>query len=213
MSDDIEFYETFSRRRSVREFQPRPVEAEKIRRVLEAGLKAPSHNHLREWEFILLKDIERRKEVLALEPSSHDFTAREINKWTDGVTDKLEKGMYLNALPIQKRMLISAPELLIVCFKMRKSLEDCETLFNLNSFASVWACIENILLAMAAEGLYGVTKIPYETTNLKKKLGVPEDYEVAAIIPIGYPQEEYFVKQKTFLLKEKMHYDKWKQSN
>jgi nitroreductase len=211
VSDNIEFYETVGRRRSVREFQPRPVEAEKLRRVLEAGLKAPSHNHLREWEFILLKDNERRKEVLALEPSSHDFTEGEINVWTDGVTDKLEKEMYLNALPIQKRMLISAPELLVVCFKMRKSLKDCKTLFDLNSFASVWACIENILLAMAAEGLYGVTKVPYETTNLKKKLGVPEDYEVAAIIPIGYPQE-YFVKQKTFLLQEKMHYDKWKQS-
>lgn len=155
MSDDIEFYETVNRRRSVREFQSRLVEAEKLRRVLEAGLRAPSHNHLREWEFILLKDIEKRKEVLELEPSSHDFTAREIDEWTKGVTDKLEKEMYLDALPIQKRMLMSAPEVLVVCFKMRKALKDCKTLFDLNSFASVWACIENILLAMAAEGLYG----------------------------------------------------------
>jgi nitroreductase len=155
VSDDIEFYETVNRRRSVREFQSRLVEAEKLRRVLEAGLRAPSHNHLREWEFILLKDIEKRKEVLELEPSSHDFTAREIDEWTKGVTDKLEKEMYLDALPIQKRMLMSAPEVLVVCFKMRKALKDCKTLFDLNSFASVWACIENILLAMAAEGLYG----------------------------------------------------------
>ena len=204
----MEFYEAVGKRRSVREFQPRPVEAEKLRRVLEAGLKAPSHNHLREWEFILLKDVERRKEVLELEPSSHDFTEREINEWTEGVTDKLEKEMYLKALPVQKRMLISAPELLVVCFRMRKILKDCKTLFDLNSFASVWACIENILLAMAAEGLYGVTKIPYETASLKKALGVPEDYEVAAIIPIGYPQE-YFVKQKEVPLAEKTHFDRW----
>ena len=208
MSDDIEFYETVNRRRSVREFQPRPVEAEKLRRVLEAGLRAPSHNHLREWEFILLKDIEKRKEVLELEPSSHDFTQREINEWTKGVTDKLEKEMYFDALPIQKRMLMSAPEVLVVCFRMRKTLKDCKTLFDLNSFASVWACIENILLAMAAEGLYGVTKIPYETANLKKKLDLPEDYEVAAIIPIGYPGE-HFVKQKMVSLQDKMHHDKW----
>lgn len=204
----MEFFEAVSMRRSVREFQPRPVEAEKLRRVLEAGLRAPSHNHLREWEFILLKDVERRKEVLELEPSSHDFTERETKEWMEGVTDKLEKEMYLEALPVQKRMLLSAPELLVVCFRMRKSLNDCETLFDLNSFASVWACIENILLAMAAEGLCGVTKIPYETASLKKELGIPEDYEVAAIIPIGYPQE-YFVKQKTVLLQEKTHYDRW----
>jgi nitroreductase len=106
-------------------------------------------------------------------------------------------------------MLTSSPELLVVCFRMKKPFSECETLYDLNCFASVWACIENILLAMAAEGLYGVTSIPRETTSLKKVLGIPEDYEVAAIIPIGYP-EDYFIKQKTVSLKEKIHYNKWK---
>jgi nitroreductase len=204
----MDFHEVVSKRRSVREFQPRRVEGEKLQRVLEAGLKAPSHNHLREWEFILLKDVERRKEVLELEPSSHDFSESEINEWTKSVKDELEKEMYLKALPVQKRMLMDAPELLLVCFRMRKALKDCKTLFDLNSFASVWACIENILLAMAAERLYGVTKIPYETSSIKKALGIPKDYEIAAIISIGYPQK-YFVKQKTLQLSEKTHYNKW----
>jgi len=208
MSDHTEFYDVVSRRRSVRGFQSRPVEAEKLRKVLEAGLKAPTHNHMREWDFILLKDIEKRKEALDVEPSSHDFSEKEIHEWTDNILDKLKKEMYLKGLPIQRRMLMSAPELLIVCFRMTKPLKDCKTLFDLNSFASIWACIENIMLAMAAEGLYGVTKIPFETADLKKKLGVPEDYEVAAIIPIGYPQE-HFVKQKKVSLQEKMHHDKW----
>jgi len=163
---------------------------------------------LREWEFILLKNIDRKKEVLDVEPSSHDFNEKEIHEWTGNMSDKLKKECYLKALPIQRKMLMNAPELLIVCFRMKKPLKNCKTLFDLNSFASVWACIENILLAMAAEGLYGVTKIPFETDDLKRKLGIPEDYEVAAMIPIGYPQE-HFVKQKTILMQEKMHYDKW----
>lgn len=208
VSDDMEFYEVVSRRRSVREFQPKPVEKGKLQRVLGAGLKAPSHNHLREWEFILIKDIHRRKEVLELEPSSRDFTDEMVSEWIKGAPDESVKEMYLKALPVQKRMLMNAPELLIVCFRLKKALKDCKTLFDLNCFASVWACIENILLAMAAEGLYGVTKIPYETASLKKALGLPEDYEVAAIIPIGYPKD-YFVKQKTVSLQEKTHHDKW----
>lgn len=208
MNDCMEFCEAVNKRRSVREFQSRPVEKGKLRRVLEAGLKAPSHNHLREWEFILIKDIDRRKEVLELEPSTRDFTDEMVNEWTKGATDEFVKEMYLKALPVQKRMLMNAPELLVVCFRLKKALKNCRTLFDLNCFASVWACIENILLAMAAEGLYGVTKIPYETASLKKALGLPEDYEVAAIIPIGYPQD-YFVKQKTVSLQEKTHYDKW----
>ncbi|MFX1318589.1 MAG: nitroreductase family protein [Promethearchaeota archaeon] len=204
----MDFYNVLKKRRSIREFQAKPVEKEKLLRVLDAGLKAPTHNHQREWEFILLKNIERRKEVLELEPSSHDFSGEEINEWTEGMTDQLEKEMYLKALPVQKRMLLSAPEVLIVCFRMRKSLENCKTLFDLNSFASVWCCIENILLAMAAEGLYGVTKIPYDTVDLKKALNIPEGYEIAAIIPIGYPHK-HVIKQKPVSLQKKVHFERW----
>ena len=69
-------------------------------------------------------------------------------------------------------------------------------------------CIENIVLAMAAEGLYGVTSVPRETAVLRKVLGVPDGYEVVAAIPIGYPVD-YSVRQKTVSLEEKLHYDKW----
>lgn len=203
----MDFYETVEKRRTVREFQSKPIEEEKLLRVLAAGLKAPSHNHLREWEFILIKDFEQRKRVVDLGVMAKDYSVKEVEKATKTMTD-WEKEVYLKALPVQKRMLMSSPELLIVCFRMRKPFKECKTLYELNNFASVWACIENILLAMAAEGLYGVTFTSHETVPLKKMLGVPDDYEVATLIPIGYPQE-YFVKQKPVSLKEKMHYNKW----
>lgn len=204
----MDFYEVVEKRRTVREFQSKLVEEEKLLRVLAAGLKAPSHNHLREWEFILMKDFEQRKRVVDLGVIAKDYSEEEIEEATKPMTD-WEKEAYLKALPVQRRMLMSSPDLLIVCFRMRKSFKECEILYELNNFASVWACIENILLAMAAEGLYGVTFIiPHETVPLKKMLGIPDDYEVTALIPIGYPQE-YFVKQKPVSLKEKIHYNKW----
>jgi len=203
----VDFYEVVERRRTEREFQSKPVEEEKLLRVLAAGLKAPSHNHLREWEFILIKDFEHRKRIVDLGVMARDYAEKEVEEATRTMTD-WEKEAYLKALPVQKRMLMSSPELLVVGFKMRKPLRECNTLYDLNCFASVWACVENVLLAMAAEGLHGVTFIPHETTSLKKMLGVPDDYEVAVLIPIGYPQE-YFVKQKPVSLKEKIHYNRW----
>jgi len=204
-----DFQEILSNRRSVREFQSKPVEEEKLFRVLDAGLKAPSHNHLREWEFLLIKDPEQRRKVVELGVKAEDVTNPEkLEKATEGMEEELQKGMYLKALPVQKRMLLSSPELLAVCFRMRKPLKDCKSLYDLNCLASVWTCIENILLAMAAEGLHGVTYVPYETASLKKVLDVPEDYEVAALIPIGYARD-YSVKQITVSLKEKMHINKW----
>ena len=203
----MDFYEAVGKRRTVREFQSRPVEEEKLLRVLAAGLKAPSHNHLREWEFILMKDYEQRKRVVGLSVTAKDYSEKEVEEATRPMAE-WEKSAYLAALPVQRRMQLSSPELLIVCFRMRKPLGECRTLYDLNSFASVWACIENVLLAMATEGLYGVTFIPNETTALKKMLCIPDDYEVAALVPVGYPQE-YFVKQKPLSLREKIHYNKW----
>ncbi|HVP41441.1 MAG TPA: nitroreductase family protein [Candidatus Krumholzibacteriaceae bacterium] len=205
----MDFYEVVKKRRSVREFQLKPVEEEKLLRVLEAGLKAPSHDHLRQWEFIFVRDAEQRKKIVGLGAKAENVTGQaELGKATEGMTDELQKEMYLRALPVQKRMLMSSPELLVVCFRMKKTLKECRTLYELNNFASVWACIENILLAMAAEGLYGVTYIPHETFSLKRILGMPQDYEIAAVIPLGYPTD-YFVKQKTISLREKMHYNRW----
>ena len=203
----MDFYEVVTKRRTVREFQSKPVEEEKILRVLDAGTRAPSHNHLREWEFILIKDFEQRKRVVDLGVTAKDYLDIEVKEMTKSMSD-WEKEAYLKALPVQRRMLMSSPELLIVCFRMRKPLSECTTLYELNNFASAWTCIENILLAMAAEGLHGVTFIPRKTAALKKLLGIPEDYEAATMIPIGYPSD-YFLKQKPVSLREKIHYDKW----
>lgn len=203
----MEFYEAVEKRRTVREFQSKSVEEEKLLRALSAGLRAPSHNHLREWEFILLRDFEERRKVVDLGVKAKDYGEKEVEKATKPMTD-WEKEVYLRALPVQRRMLMSSPELLIVCFRMRRRLKDCKTLYEFNNFASVWTCIENILLAMTAEGLFGVTFVPHETEPLKNMLGIPEDYEVATLIPIGYPQE-YLVKQKPISLREKIHFNKW----
>lgn len=203
----LDFYVAVEERRTVREFLAKPVEEEKLLRVLEAGLRAPSHNHLREWEFILVRDLELRRRVVDEGVMARDYSEQEVARATRAMSD-WEKEVYVKALPVQRRMLLSSPELLVVCFKMRKPFSECKTLYELNNLASVWACVENILLAMAAEGLHGVTYIPHGTAPLKKLLCIPDDYEVATLIPIGYPQE-YFVKQKPVSLQEKLHHDKW----
>jgi nitroreductase len=205
----LDLYEAINNRRSVRKFQTKPVEKEKLQRILEAGLKAPSNNHLRQWEFILIKDAEQRKKVTELVSKAKNITNEmKLEKTLGNWTDPLQKEMYSKALPVQEKMLVSSPELLVVCYRLRKLLKECEILYDLNDLASIWMCIGNILLAMAAEGLYGVTSVPRETASLKWLLGVPDGYEVAAAIPIGYP-EDYLIKQKAVSLEEKLHYDKW----
>lgn len=204
----MEFYETVNTRRTVREFLPTSVEEEKVRRVLEAGLKAPSNAHLKSWEFILLRDPEKRKEAVVERLRARDLKDREdIEKFIAPLGDETLKKVYRRTLPVQMTMMLDAPELLVVCYKL-KPLSQCKSLFDLNPLASVWMCIENIMLAMAAEGLFGCTYTPYDAEGLKKYLAVPEGYEIASVIPFGFARKNP-EPPKNEVLENRLHIDKW----
>lgn len=52
----MDFYEAVQRRRTVRDFAEKKVPDKVVTRILEAGLKAPTNDHLRQWEFVVLRD-------------------------------------------------------------------------------------------------------------------------------------------------------------
>lgn len=205
----MEFYEVIEKRRTVRTFSDENVPHEKIFKALQAGIKAPTYNHLRQWDFMLVNDPEVRINLVKAEgiPDSVDMPA--LEKSFSGV-DSAARDMYLDAIPKQKCMLLKSPELLAVVFKPKNKVENSSRVYDLNCLSSAWCCIENILLALAAEDLFGVTYIPQKTDEVKKVLGVPENLEIAALIPIGYKSvEQQELPQKNIDLKEHVHFDQW----
>lgn len=55
----MEGLEAILTRRSVRKFQSKPVEDDKIISILHAGMSAPSAHNSQPWEFIVVKDKEK----------------------------------------------------------------------------------------------------------------------------------------------------------
>jgi nitroreductase len=52
----MEFYDVVEKRRTIRDFTDQPVDREVVERILSAGMKAPSNDHLRNWEFVVVTD-------------------------------------------------------------------------------------------------------------------------------------------------------------
>jgi nitroreductase len=52
-------------RRSIRAYQDRSVEEEKLLKVLEAGRLAPSARNLQDWKFVVVRDREKRQRLSA----------------------------------------------------------------------------------------------------------------------------------------------------
>ena len=204
----MEFYHVVKKRRTVREFRKKVVPKAAIRRALAAGLRAPSSAHLKSWQFILLNDKTTRIRAVVEGLKARDMKDEgEIERFLTRFSQEELKNVYRRSLPLQQTMMLRAPELLLVCYWM-KPVAECRTLFELNPLASAWMCVENIMLALAAEGLYGCTYTPYESTGLKEFLGVPAGYEIAAVIPFGYPKEPPR-KNKDEDLDARLHVDGW----
>jgi 5,6-dimethylbenzimidazole synthase len=207
----VDLSDAVAKRRTVREFSAAPVPDASVRRALEAGLRAPCNAHLKSWQFILLRDRERRARAVVEGLKARDIKDRaEIEAFVARFADEELKRVYRRSLPLQQTMMLEAPEVLVVCYKM-KPLADCRTLFELNPLASAWMCVENVMLALAAEGLFGCTYTPYDAEGLKKALRVPPDYQIAAVIPFGYPLEEPGPMEPE-ALDSRIHVDKWGQN-
>jgi len=70
----MEVFEAIKLRRSIRSFVDKPIEEEKLLRVLEAGRLAPSAKNLQEWKFVVVKDRDIKKK-LAVAANDQPFIA------------------------------------------------------------------------------------------------------------------------------------------
>jgi nitroreductase len=200
----MELLEAINRRRTVRDFSKEEVPFEIIERSLEAGLKAPSYNHLKQWDFILVKEQNIRLALTQTEEMIEKVTDELKQNFRDH--DTLAKGMYLDAIPKQKRMILTAPELLVVVYKPKTQVSESRRVYDLNCLSSVWCCIENILLSLAENEVFGVTFIPKNTSAIKEILNIPQELEVATIIPFGYKDSNAkIIPQNEVQLESRLH--------
>lgn len=107
-------------------------------------------------------------------------------------------------------MLATAPVIVIPLFKAHKL--NSENVSELNVFSSIWCVIENIFLAVTAEGLGYSMRIPVEDEGkaVCKALNVLDGYMMPCYIGIGYPAENApEIEQHTYTAEQKMHLRKW----
>lgn len=182
----MELWQAFEKRTTVRAFSDRPVTDEAIVRAVRAALHAPAYNHLWEWGFIRLNRPDDRLALvnaLALE----DWRDREkLQRTFAGLPDEARK-VYLAACPMQRTMMLNAPELVLVVYRTKRHEFAARAPADLNAHAAVWLGISHFLLALVEDGLYSCTVPPGPTAEAKTLLGLPEDWEIAALLPIGFP--------------------------
>ena len=208
----MELYEVLEKRRTYRDFSDREVGDEIVKRIIGAAFKAPTNDHLRQLEFIVVRDRENIAKVIT--PLVKNMEAfKELVFEVDDTDDEDKMAMFADALPKQQKMLMQSGLLILPFFRQKQSplLKPVEQ-SSLNYFASAWCALENMLLAATNEGLGTVFHIPVsdEAEKIKEIVGAPEGYEFTCLLTMGYPAENAFLpKQKEINIEDRIHMNIW----
>ena len=210
----MDVYDAINNRRTIRDFEDKAIEMSIIEKILTAGLKAPTNDHMRNWDFVIVDDKDIRANILQPIKESRPTVKFDIIKTVEswGMKDKKQIDMYLDAVPKQYAMLYNAGCLILPFFRCGQGFLQPKTISSLNGFASIWCCIENMLIAAVAEGIFGVTRIPggNESEHIKSVVQYPDDYMMPCYLALGYPAKDAsVVVQKEFSAKDKMHINLW----
>lgn len=178
------FYQSMSKRRSVRFFSDRPVSREVIENLILAGGTAPSGANKQPWRFVAIQDPALKREIrLGAEEEEREFYARRANEtWK---ADLAPLGT-----DDDKPFLEIAPWLVVV-FKLMKD-DNPETksdqVYYVNE--SVGIACGMFLAAAHLSGLSTLTHTPSPMKFLGKILNRPDYERPYLLIPVGYPAKD-----------------------
>lgn len=208
----MDFYEVIEKRRTIRDFENVAIPTEIIERIIEAGLKAPTNDHMRDWHYVAIQDKNVVMQLLDIIPKgiSEEDMDQLIVDWN--LSDSEQQECYRKAVLKQHKMLLDASAVVIPLLKQKTDILHPDNISHLNGFASIWCSVENIFLAATAEGYACTLRVPLgnEGEWARDVLGYPEDYFMPCFIGIGKPKVDAdVVKQKKIDVKDRIHWDRW----
>lgn len=181
-----EFYLEMDQRRTVREFDTRPVPLEVMENIILTASTAPSGAHKQPWTFCLVSDPEIKRKIrqAAEEEEKISYSSRMPDTWKDDL-----KPLGTNW---EKPFLEDAPYLIVV-FKQSYGIENGEKIRHYYVSESVGIACGFLIAAIHHAGLVAVTHTPSPMNFLSEILHRPSNEKPFLLIPVGFAKEETYV--------------------
>ncbi|GAB1450533.1 nitroreductase family protein [Draconibacterium sp.] len=165
------FQELIGKRQSVRKYQDKPVEREKIEKIIEAVHLAPSACNSQPWKIIIVDDPVLKNDV-----------ARATFSKTISFNKFAVEAPVIAVLVIEKAKLIA---------QIGGSIKNMEYPKIDIGIAASHFCLQ------AAELDLGTCMIGwFDEKKIQKLLKIPEKRKIGLVISLGYPLDGYKLRQK-----------------
>lgn len=172
-----EFHEIMAQRRTVRDFDSRPVPDGVLEWAVRTAATAPSGAHIQPWRFVVLTDADRKRRLReAAEAAEREFYGRRASEeWLEALaplgTDE------------HKPFLEDAPAVIVV-FEVHKGPRSPRPYYTKES---VGIAVGLLLAALHQAGLATLTHTPSPMRFLNEVCERPGEERASYVVPVGYP--------------------------
>lgn len=206
----MDLYDVMRTTAAVRDFTNDPLPDDVLHTILDNARFAPSGGNRQGAQIVVVRDPATRERLVEItQPGARRYHAQLAageTPWSaytaSAVTEEQVARTRVPAAvldPIRRAAVV-----LVVCVDLRAvaALDQRLDRVGIVGGASVYPLVWNILLAARNEGFGGTitTMAIAEEPALKRLLGIPDPYAVAAVVPLGRP-----VRQLTRLKRSEVH--------
>ena len=187
--DNPPFFDVVYTARAMRRLKPDSVPPELLRRVLEAATMAPSGTNAQPWRFIVVRDPETKRRLGELHTRAFMPRYGTEGPWLAGAGEDERRRQEPQGITEQAMIerFALAPVLIVACRTGQRPAGAGMAL--VSWYGSIFPAVQNVLLAARALGL-GATLTTMFTEyeqEVRELLGMPEESEPVALIPLGFP--------------------------
>jgi nitroreductase len=184
----VDLFDVINARTMSRYFKDTPLKEEEKKKILQAGIRAPTAGGNEQWLFLCAESIAKKEKLLKL------LVEAQRIYYTKMVKTPLSKSEMDNWLKSVDKGKYRAPFYIGVFVDLRQRFYKKSDVEELWAHQSVAAAIENMLLAACGLGIDGcwfgvpllIDKEFYELFGVKK-----EEMKLAAVLAFGYPEQKH----------------------
>ncbi len=202
-------FETMYNTRAMRRLKPDEVPEELLLKLIDAANRAPTGSNMQGMRWILIREPEQRAKLAAINKALVEMYVGPNSARAAALPhqDEAQRERQIAAVMWQADHLAEIPALVIACMEFA---EPTGTGAAARGGGSVWPGVQNLLLAARALGLGAApTTIGLsDRDTIRELLGLPENVEAFALIPVGYPMGK-FGPVTRMPVEETLHWDRW----
>ena len=196
------------KRRSIRRFKPDPVPEGYIDQIIEVARWAPSSLNQQPWEFVIVKELELRKQILQYCADYRKFAQRmNTSRGTQlpPVSDSAGGRVKKNIAPVFILLFGDTRAKKAEPRDLRWLTPTIQNIFT-SSLASAYLYMHLAATSLGlASSWSSIVRTPYPHCMIKDLLGIPEELELHDMMMLGYPAEK--PRSKTMREGKMVHYE------